>query len=51
MKVLIIPGNDHTLITNNWYLYVKEKLEKLGAEVIAENMPDPKVARKEIWLP
>lgn len=51
MKVLIVPGNDHTLITNNWYPYVKERLENLGVEVIAENMPDPKVARKGIWLP
>jgi predicted alpha/beta hydrolase family esterase len=51
MKVMIIPGNDNTLITSNWYPYVKDELEKLGLEVIAENMPDPKFARKEIWIP
>jgi len=51
MKVMIIPGNDNTLITSNWYQYVKHELEKLGLEVIAENMPDPKLARKEIWIP
>ena len=51
MKVMIIPGNDNTLITSNWYLYAKEEFEKLGLEVIAENMPDPKLARKEIWIP
>ena len=51
MKVLIIPGNEHTLITSNWYPYVKEELEKLNVEVIAENMPDPKFARKKVWLP
>jgi predicted alpha/beta hydrolase family esterase len=51
MKVMIIPGNDNTLITNNWYLYVKRELGKLGLEVIAENMPDPRVARREIWIP
>lgn len=51
MKAIIIPGNDNTLITNNWYPYVKDELEKLGVEVIAENMPDPKFARKEIWIP
>ena len=50
MKAIIIPGNDNTLITDNWYLYVKGELEKIGLEVIAENMPDPKFARKEIWL-
>lgn len=48
---MIIPGNDHTLITNNWYQYVKKELINLGLEVIAENMPDPKLARKKIWLP
>lgn len=51
MKAIIVPGNDHTLITNNWYPYIKDGLKKLGLEVIAENMPDPKFARKEIWLP
>jgi len=48
---MIIPGNDNSLITSNWYQYVKDELEKLGCEVIAENMPDPKLARKEIWIP
>jgi hypothetical protein len=51
MKAMIIPGNDNTPITSNWYQYVKNELEKLGLEVIAENMPDPKLARKEIWIP
>jgi predicted alpha/beta hydrolase family esterase len=51
MKAMIIPGNDDTPITSNWYQYVKNELEKLGLEVIAENMPDPKLARKEIWIP
>ena len=51
MKVMIIPGNENTLITSNWYLYVKRELEKLGLEVIAENMPDPMLARREIWIP
>lgn len=51
MKVMIIPGNDNTSITSNWYPYVKTELEKLGLEIIAENMPDAKLARKEIWIP
>ena len=50
MKVLILPGNDNTAITSNWYLYVKHELEKHGMEVIAQNMPDPKFARKDIWI-
>jgi len=51
MKAIILPGNDNTMITDNWYLYVKKGLEKLGLDVIAENMPDPKLARKEFWVP
>lgn len=51
MKVVIIPGNDNTLISSNWYQYVRDELENLGQEVIAEDMPDPKFARKEIWIP
>ena len=50
-KVMIIPGNGNTDISFNWYLYVKKELEKLGFEVIAENMPDADLARKEFWLP
>jgi len=51
MKAMIIPGNNNTDISTNWYLYVKKELEKLGIKVIAENMPDPDLARKEYWLP
>jgi len=51
MKAMIIPGNGDTKISENWYSYVKEELEKLGFNVIAENMPDPDLARKEYWLP
>ena len=51
MKAIILPGNGNTLITSNWYQYVKSELEKLGLDVIAENMPDPILARKEIWIP
>lgn len=51
MLAMVIPGNGDTKITSNWYPYVKKKLEKLGIDVIAENMPDPVLARKKIWLP
>jgi|TARA_Y100000310_G_scaffold345846_1_gene471190 hypothetical protein len=51
MKAMIIPGNNNSLITENWYQYVRIELEKLGLEVIAENMPDPIIARKNIWIP
>lgn len=48
---MIIPGNDDTPISSNWYLYVKGELENLGLTVIAKDMPDPVLARKEYWLP
>lgn len=51
MKVIILPGNNNTHITDYWYQDVKQKLEQAGLEVIAENMPDPVVARKTIWIP
>lgn len=51
MKAMIIPGNGNTDISENWFPYVKTELEKLGIEVIAENMPDPDLARKEYWFP
>jgi len=51
MKAIIVPGNGNTDITQNWYQHVKKQLEDLGIEVIADNMPDPDLARKEYWLP
>ncbi len=48
---MIIPGNGNADISQFWYPYVKMELEKLGVEVIAKNMPDPDLARKEFWLP
>lgn len=51
MKAIIIPGNGNTEITENWYQNVKSGLQNLGLDVVAENMPDPKLARKKYWLP
>jgi len=51
MKAMIIPGNENTDISENWFPYVKRELEKLGIEVIAKNMPDPVLARKDYWIP
>lgn len=51
MKAIIIPGNGNTDITENWFQNVKKGLEKLGLDVVAENMPDPDLARKKYWLP
>lgn len=51
MKAIIIPGNGNTDITENWFQEVKNGLEEIGLDVIAENMPDPDLARKEYWIP
>jgi predicted alpha/beta hydrolase family esterase len=51
MRVIIIPGNNNTAISESWYPQVKKELEKLGLDVIAKNMPDPDLARKQFWLP
>lgn len=51
MRAIILPGNGNCDIGTQWYLSVKKELEKLGIEVIAENMPDANLARKEYWLP
>jgi hypothetical protein len=51
MQAMIIPGNGNTDISENWFPYAKNALEKLGIRVIAENMPDPDLARMRYWLP
>lgn len=51
MKAMIIPGNGNADMSEIWYPYVKLELEKLGITVIAQNMPDPMLARKRYWLP
>lgn len=51
MLAMIIPGNANADMSQFWYPYVKKELEKIGIKVIAKNMPDPDLARKEYWLP
>ena len=51
MKAMIIPGNGGENMSQIWYSYIKKELEKLGFQVISENMPDPVLAREKFWLP
>ena len=51
MRAIILPGNGNCDIASQWYLHVKKELENIGIGVIAENMPDANLARKEYWLP
>src|SRR3989344_962172 len=51
MRAIILPGNGNCDIASQWYFHVKKELENIGIWVIAENMPDANLARKEYWLP
>lgn len=50
-KVILIPGNGGGSAKDNWFPYIKQHLEKLGATVIAKDFPDPILAREKYWLP
>ncbi len=51
LKVIFIPGNGRANTKENWFPYVQLELEKLGVKVIAEQFPDPDIARAKYWLP
>lgn len=51
IKAILIHGNGSGFAMENWFPYVKEKLEKFGVKVIAENFPDSVLARAKYWLP
>lgn len=51
-KIIIIPGNGGSNVeADHWYAWARDEFKKLGFEIIAENMPDPVIAHKNIWLP
>lgn len=51
-RIIIIPGNgDSHIETDHWYAWVRDELRSKGYEVVAEDMPDPIMARASIWLP
>lgn len=51
VKVILIHGNSGSSIKDNWFLSVKEDLEKASLKVIARDFPDNDLARKSYWLP
>jgi len=51
IKVIFLPGNSNSSIGDHWFPSVKESLEQEGIAVIAEEFPDQKLARKEMWIP
>ncbi len=50
-RIILIHGNGGGTGTDNWFPYVKEKLESLGFSVAAPDMPDNILARANQWLP
>lgn len=51
MKVIFIPGNGGGGPTDNWFPYLKEKLENLKIKVVASEFPDNQLARESYWIP
>jgi predicted alpha/beta hydrolase family esterase len=52
MKVVVLPGNGCTQILQaNWYGWLQRALTAEGIQCIAETMPDPRQARRNIWIP
>jgi hypothetical protein len=51
VKVVFVPGNGGGGPKDNWFPYLKEKLEADGITIIAEDFPDSKSARECYWLP
>lgn len=50
-KVIFIPGNGGGGPNDNWFPYLKEKLEDLKIEVVASEFPDNFLARESYWIP
>jgi predicted alpha/beta hydrolase family esterase len=51
MRVVIVPGNGCTnIMQSNWYGWLKHSLDERGVDCVAQNMPDPYKARREIWI-
>ncbi len=61
MKIMAIPGNGNADVDSEiWFPWLKKELEKLKKDrrlgvkeldVIIKNMPDPDIARRNIWVP
>lgn len=51
IKVIIAPGNGGTWPKDNWFPYVKRRLEAAGIPVVVRRFPDPVLARQRFWLP
>ncbi len=50
-RIVLLHGNGGGSGEDNWLPWVKYKLEKLGIECEAPNLPDPAEAKASEWLP
>jgi len=50
-RLIFIHGNGSTTWAVPWAVWLKQKLEAGGYQTYFKTMPDPKLARKDIWLP
>ena len=52
MRFIVLPGNGCTnIMRSNWYGWFAQELMKRNIEVVIKDMPDPLVARENIWIP
>lgn len=50
-RFVFVHGNGATSWEFAWAPWLKKKLDALGYETHFETMPDPRLARRDIWLP
>ncbi len=50
-RAILIHGNGASTCTDNWFPYLKEKIEALGVRVDAPQFPDTELAYASSWLP
>lgn len=48
---MLLIGNGGGGPNDNWFPYLKEKLEHLKVKVVASEFPDNQLARESYWLP
>lgn len=50
-RFVFVHGNQSTTWQVPWAVWLKMKLDGLGYQTHFETMPDPKLARREVWIP
>lgn len=51
IRIILIPGNGGATVEDHWFPWVKNQLIKHGFPVVAQNFPDPVLAREKFWIP